>query len=403
MEADKALSVSEITELIKGMLEGAFPTVLIEGEISNWRPSSAGHCYFALKDREAVIQVVMFKSRASRLRFAPSDGVKVRARGAISVYAQRGNYQIICEDMELAGSGDILAMLEERKRRLAAEGLFDEGRKRPLPRFPERIGVVTSPTGAAIRDIVSVARRRNPSVGVLVLPALVQGEGAAASIVARIEEANEWGLCDLLIVGRGGGSLEDLLPFSDESVVRAVAASRIPVISAVGHEIDWALSDFAADLRAPTPSAAAELAIPPAEELLGFIETLSESMGDALRSKVDRLRIRLGQDPLELLESRFRQKWQPLLLRLDDAKEGMIASLKERIGGARHRVDLALRSVEASSPGETLRRGYAVVRRSSGGPALLGAAGLARGDGLKITFSEGLALARFEEAVDEEV
>ncbi|GHU45214.1 hypothetical protein FACS1894190_17300 [Spirochaetia bacterium] len=256
---EKKYSVSEITELIKQKLENGFGAVYIEGEISNCRPSSTGHLYFTLKDNAAAISAVMFKGSLRGLGFKPADGALVRVSGRISVYAQRGSYQIICETMEVAGSGDILAMLEKRKQLLAAEGLFAESRKKPLPAFPETVAVVSSPTGAAVRDIINVLGRRSSGLKVIILPAPVQGTQAAAFISRRIEQANMWKLADVLIVGRGGGSLEDLLPFSEECVVRAVAASAIPVVSAVGHEIDWALCDFAADLRAPTPSAAAEL------------------------------------------------------------------------------------------------------------------------------------------------
>ena len=247
-------SVSQITDLIKEILETSFRSIMIEGEISNWRPSAAGHIYFTLKDNNAQIKAVIFRGAAMKLAFRPKDGDKVRCTGNLSVYAPQGNYQIIVNTMEMAGAGNILQMLEERKRKLAAEGLFDENRKKPLPLYPRTIGVVTSPTGAAIRDILNVTKRRNPGMNIIVLPAIVQGDGAAQTICKMIEIANFYQLCDVLIVGRGGGSLEDLLPFSEESVVRAVAASEIPVISAVGHEIDWALCDYSADRNGSSAS-----------------------------------------------------------------------------------------------------------------------------------------------------
>lgn len=259
----KVLTVSQLTKLIKSHLESRFPAVEVEGEISNFRPSSTGHYYFTLKDKGAMISAVMFKNRLGTLRFIPADGQLVRVRGRISLYELRGSYQIICESMERAGEGEILAMLEERKRHLAAEGLFDAGRKKPLPLFPKRIGVVTSPTGAALKDILRVTRRRNPGLDIVVIPTAVQGEEAGAKIAAQIRAAAGVPGLDLLIIGRGGGSLEDLLPFSDEEVVRAVAECPLPTLSAVGHEIDTALSDYAADGAAPTPSAAAELVSPP--------------------------------------------------------------------------------------------------------------------------------------------
>ncbi|HPO03165.1 MAG TPA: exodeoxyribonuclease VII large subunit, partial [Treponemataceae bacterium] len=273
MNGERPVKISEITAIIKEILEGSFPSVLLEGEISNYRPSSTGHLYFTLKDDSSSISAVMFKGRSRQLAFVPRDGMLVRAKGSISVYEARGTYQIIIDSMEQAGTGDILRLLEERKQRLAREGLFDEKRKRPIPFFPERIAVITSPTGAAVRDIVQILRRRNPAIHIVILPASVQGSEAPESLARQIETANRFAMADLIIIGRGGGSLEDLLPFSDESVVRSIAASKIPVISAVGHETDWSLSDLAADVRAPTPSAAAELASPLAEDILDTIRT----------------------------------------------------------------------------------------------------------------------------------
>lgn len=234
---DNVFTVSELTSNIKDLLEGRFSHITLEGEISNCKPASTGHLYFYLKDENALISAVMFKGRMRTLNFTPADGTLVRARGSISVYPPRGNYQIIVESMELAGTGNILLMLEERKRRLVAEGLFDQDKKRPLPYFPQRVAVVTSPTGAALRDILQIMRRRNPKISVTVLPCQVQGADAAPAIANMIKVANVHNMADVLIVSRGGGSLEDLLPFSEEVVVRAVAESQIPVVSAVGHEI----------------------------------------------------------------------------------------------------------------------------------------------------------------------
>ena len=255
---DNALTVSQLTELIKTMLESSFQNIILKGEISNYKPSSSGHLYFSLKDSDSQISAVMFRGAASALNFIPKDGMLVQVRGKITVYGPRGNYQIQVSSMIEAGAGNIMEMIEMRKRKLAAEGLFDSARKRTVPFFPKTVGVVTSPNGAALRDILNIRRRRNDKVSVIVFPAIVQGENAADTIEYMIKVANKYNMCDVLIVGRGGGSLEDLLPFSEEKVVRAIAKSKIPVISAVGHEIDWALSDFAADVRAPTPSAAAE-------------------------------------------------------------------------------------------------------------------------------------------------
>ncbi|GHV50676.1 exodeoxyribonuclease 7 large subunit [Spirochaetia bacterium] len=392
METPK-LTVSELTDLIRRTLEGSFPDVIVEGELSNYRPSGAGHLYFTLKDSGAVLSAVMFKNRSRFLNFEPKDGMLLRVKGNISVYPQRGNYQIICEEMELAGAGDILAMLEKRKRQLAAEGLFDESRKRPIPRFPETIGVVSSPTGAAVRDILNILRRRAGGVRVIILPALVQGNEAAAQIARRIEQANQWQLADVLIVGRGGGSLEDLLPFSEESVVRAVAASVIPVVSAVGHEIDWALSDFAADLRAPTPSAAAELVSENRAAVLETIRDLGEDLARGMKGKIERARLLAKPFSLEDLEYRFRSILQPRLVRFDDAKEALLASFTERAAELRRRLELARTALEAGSPLSILERGFSVTVNQRTGKVVRRAAEVKAGDQLSIRPLEGLIAA----------
>ena len=255
----RCYKVSEITKCIKDYLEGEYYSIQIEGEVSGFKPSSSGHYYFTLKDSSAAISAVLFSRSVKNAGYLPKDGDLVVVTGSVTVYAKSGNYQIVCSAIEKAGQGDIFAELEKRKQRLAAEGLFDPAKKRPIPPYPKRIGVVTSPNGAAIRDILRVLKRRNNTIDLVILPAPVQGDEAAPIIAAQIRRANMFRLCDVLLVSRGGGAPEDLLPFSEEEVVRAVAASEIPTISAVGHEIDVVLTDFAADLRAPTPSAAAEV------------------------------------------------------------------------------------------------------------------------------------------------
>jgi exodeoxyribonuclease VII large subunit len=397
MAEERKYTVSELTGLIRSTLEGAFPRLLVEGEISNCRPASSGHLYFTLKDSDAVIQAVMFRGRLRTVRFEPRDGMLVRVRGNISVYPQRGNYQIICEEMELAGAGDILAMLEKRKRQLAAEGLFDAGRKRPVPRFPAVVGVVSSPTGAAVRDILNILGRRAAGLRVIILPTLVQGGEAAEGIARRIEQANRWKLADVLIVGRGGGSLEDLLPFSEERVVRAVAASRIPVVSAVGHEIDWALCDYAADLRAPTPSAAAELVSENREAVLAGIREKTEELGRIIRARIERMRLLTRPFSSDELEYRFRGILQPRLVRFDDAKEELLAALRDRAAGLRDRIRLARRGLEAASPLAILERGFSVTVNRRTGQVVRRAAEVRPGDRLSIRPLEGLIDAVAEE------
>lgn len=358
---DKVYSVKEITAKIKGLLESGFGTITVEGEISNFRPSSTGHFYFTLKDEKAAISAVMFKGRSRFLGFVPKDGMTVQVSGALSVYEQRGAYQIVIDKMTLAGEGDILRLLEERKQRLAQEGLFDSARKKSIPAFPEKIAVITSPTGAAVRDIINVASRRNAKITVTVLPAAVQGEEAAEALTKQLKIADTHALGDVIILGRGGGSLEDLLPFSDEGLVRAVAACKTPVISAVGHEIDWALSDYAADLRAPTPSAAAELAVPLLEDTVFALDGHKQDMLSAIEDKIERIKIMLHSFKPEALELRFRSIQQPLLLRFDDAKEEILNGMKDRLKDFRHRLDILTRTLEGADPQGILNRGYSIV------------------------------------------
>lgn len=381
-------SVSQITDLIKEILETSFRNIIIEGEISNWRPSAAGHIYFTLKDNNAQIKAVIFRGAAMKLNFRPKDGDKVRCTGNLSVYAPQGNYQIIVNTMEMAGAGNILQMLEERKRKLAAEGLFDESRKKKLPQFPRTIGVVTSPTGAAIRDILNVSKRRNPGINITVLPAIVQGELAAPTICKMIEIANFYQLCDILIVGRGGGSLEDLLPFSEESVVRAVAQSEIPVISAVGHEIDWALCDFAADYRAPTPSAAAEMAVPLLSDIHQKLYDYKEDLYSEISRKLKEARLTIRGFNPESLEIRFRNIQQPLLNRFAAARENLPKNIQDKIKDLRIRLQNSRTVLENASPQTIFDRGYSMVTDENG-KIVRDAASLKTDDKIFITPAHG--------------
>ena len=385
---DIVFSVSQITDLIKEILETSFRTITIEGEISNWRPSAAGHIYFTLKDNAAQIKAVIFRGAAMKLNFRPKDGDKVRCTGSLSVYAPQGNYQIIVNTMEIAGAGNILQMLEERKRKLAAEGLFDDSRKKALPAMPKTIGVVTSPTGAAIRDILNVTKRRNPGMNIIVLPAIVQGEGAAQTICKMIEIANFYELCDVLIVGRGGGSLEDLLPFSEESVVRAVAASKIPTISAVGHEIDWAICDYAADRRAPTPSAAAEMAVPLLADIQQNLAAYKDNFYNIIKQRTEKTRLMVRAFNPESLEVRFRNIQQPLLNRFAAAREALPQNLQDKIRDLRVRLAQNKTILENASPQTIFDRGYSMVTGPDG-KVVRDAAALNVGDKLVITPARG--------------
>jgi exodeoxyribonuclease VII large subunit len=395
--AERIYSVSEITQLIKGTLEGEFPRVTVQGEISNFRPSSTGHWYFSLKDTEAMLSIVMFRGRLDTVRFVPEDGMLVKASGGISVYARRGNYQLICDSLVRAGAGEILAALEELKRRLAAEGLFDVSRKRPLPLFPSRVAVVTSPTGAAVRDILRVLRRRSAGIDVVVVPTPVQGEGADERIAHAIEIAGRLGLGDVIIVGRGGGSLEDLIPFSSERVVRAIAASPIPVISAVGHETDVTLSDLAADVRAPTPSAAAEIVASSRDELLGRVAGIRSLLEASLTQRLQRVRLLLDQFAPASLERTVRIYLQPMELRTEDAREDLVRGIRDGVVSRRHRLELASREVGSYSPLAVLERGYAVVTRERTGRVVVSSADVEKGDALAIRIARGRIRAAVEE------
>lgn len=381
-------SVSQITSLIKEILETSFRTITIEGEISNWRPSSSGHIYFTLKDNVSQIKAVIFRSAAYKLSFSPKDGDKVRCTGNLTVYAAQGNYQIVVSKMEPAGTGNILQMLEERKQKLAAEGLFDSEKKRPLPLFPQTIGVVTSPTGAAIRDILNIAKRRNPKINIIVLPAIVQGDGAAQTIIRMIEIANFYKLCDILIVGRGGGSLEDLLPFSEENVVRAVSSSNIPVISAVGHEIDWALCDYAADFRAPTPSAAAEMAIPVLEDIKIELQDYKEDLYNNINRIVKNTRLLIKSFNPDSLEIKFRNIQQPLLNRFENAKINLFENIKNKIKDYRNIISNSKTILENASPQTILDRGYSMVTDKKGN-VIRNENQVSAGDEIKITLAKG--------------
>ncbi len=398
---EKIYHVSDLTYLVKEILESSLPVVTVEGELSNFRPSSTGHWYFSLKDESAMISCVMFKGNRASTRFIPADGQKVIVKGKLSVYAKRGTYQIICSSMEKSGEGTILAMLERRKRKLAESGYFDEERKKPLPSFPSRIVVVTSPTGAALRDILHVLERRNSGVDVVILPAPVQGDAAGTEIAAQIRRANMLHLGDVIITGRGGGSLEDLLPFSDEEVVRAIYESEIPVISAVGHEIDTSLSDLASDRRAPTPSAAAEIVSESRLQLIEQVERYWRELSEGLSAKIERIHVLLERFTPENLENSFFQILQPVLMRLDDNKENLIASLNNFILEQKHRVELLKTEMATYSPMELMKKGYSIVTCKNTGATVTSSHQVERNGTVTIRFYSGSAEAAIEEIIHE--
>lgn len=360
--SDTILTISQLTRRIKSLLENDLGTVWLSGEISNWKMASSGHAYFTLKDENSQIDAVMFKGKLSRLKFAPEGGLEVLAHGEITVYERRGAYQIIISDMQPKGLGALQLAFEKLKQKLSAEGLFDEIHKQPLPLLPRKIGVVTSPTGAAIRDILNVLTRRFGGIHVIIYPARVQGDGAAPEIAAGIRALDAWGV-DVMIVGRGGGSLEDLWPFNEEVVVRAIYAAKTPIISAVGHEVDFSLSDFAADLRAPTPSAAAELVVKEQAALGDQVARLRKRLGQALDRRLTEVRHRVRmakssyimQRPEELVRQR-RQTSDEFRMRLEDR-------MADQIADARRRVDRAARSLALLSPKIQLERASERLKR----------------------------------------
>ena len=356
------LSVAELTKAIKGELEEQFANVWVEGEISNLATPRSGHMYFTLKDEKAQVRGVIFKFAGRRLNFLPENGMKVLVRGSLSVYEPRGEYQIIINYAEPRGAGALQAAFEQLKARLNEEGLFDNTHKKPLPLLPKKIGVVTSATGAAIRDILQVINRRFANVHVLVAPVLVQGADAPQAIVKAIEMCNQLPDLDVLIVGRGGGSLEDLWAFNDELVARSIFASKIPVISAVGHEVDFTIADFVADLRAPTPSAAAELVVQNKENLVHTLNVLGSRLKNAQLNKLARLKERLQQYQHRLQDPR--KGIRELQQRVDDVQHRLMLAWQALLEKKRARCGTAIAKLESLSPLSLLARGYAICRHA---------------------------------------
>ena len=387
-----ALTVGQLTGHIKSLLEGDIGSVTVRGEISNWKPASSGHIYFSLKDSEAMISAAFFRGAASRMKAAGAmrdaikDGSEVICRGKISVYAPRGSYQIIVESLEPVGAGSLQAQFEALKKKLHAEGLFDPDRKRALPLLPTRIVVITSPTGAAIRDVLSVLKRRFAGVQVLVIPALVQGASAAGELVKALRTANEHKLGDVILLTRGGGSLEDLWSFNDEELAREIYNSNIPVVSAVGHEVDFTIADFVADLRAPTPSAAAELLVRESQALVEAVEDFRLRLGRAARQEISQARLML-QSAVSALKNP-RERINDLRLRFDDWSERLESTLQNTLERRREKVERLEGSLKALSPLRVLERGYAIAFAADG-KALRSVAQLPAGAAFSLRLHDG--------------
>jgi exodeoxyribonuclease VII large subunit len=443
-QAREVLTPSQLNTLARDLLEGSFPLIWVEGELSGVTRPGSGHLYFCLKDARAQVRCAMFKPKSTWLKFIPREGMRVLARGRLTLYEARGEYQLVLDHMEEAGEGALRRAFEELRAKLTAEGLFESARKRPLPAHPRRLGVLTSPSGAAVRDVLSVLARRYPLLHVDILPVLVQGASAAAQITSMLRRASASGRYDVLLLTRGGGSLEDLWPFNDEQLTRAIVASAVPVISAVGHETDFSLADFAADLRAPTPSAAAELLAPSQDDLARRLRTLDARIRNhqrqqlrAAMQRADRAALRLQalrpQARLQLLRRRqedglrrLTAAWQQRIaadrarLRHADAvlraahPQRRLSRLRERLAAVASRPQAAIgrrlandamrlrglaRSLQAVSPLATVARGYAILQQPDG-RVVRSVADAATGDVLDARLGDGSLRVRVEPGRD---
>lgn len=431
--ARDVLTPSQLNTLARDLLEGAFPLIWVEGELGNVTRPASGHLYFTLKDERAQVRAAMFKPKSQWLKFVPREGLRVLARGRLTLYEARGDYQLVIDHLEEAGEGALRRAFEQLRARLAAEGLFDAGRKRPLPAHVQRLGVITSPTGAAVRDVLSVLQRRFPLLQVDVLPVQVQGEAAPAQIVEMLQRAARSGRYDVLLIARGGGSLEDLWAFNDERLARAIAASPVPVVSAIGHETDFTLADFAADLRAPTPSVAAELLVPDRRDLLTRVQGLQRRFATLQAHRLRQAMQRADRAALRLHALRPQARLQMLRRRQEDAARRLhtlwrdqqarrhaalrhanavlrahapqrrLEQLRERLQALASRPQAAVaralqrdalrlrglaRSLEAVSPLATVARGYALVTREDG-TLVRSVAQVQPGDKVKAQLTDG--------------
>lgn len=394
------LTVSELTGYIKQLVDNdrLLSHVWVVGEISNYKAHTSGHMYFSLKDQNAVIKAVMFKTQNSRLKFRPEEGMRVIVRGYVSVYPPTGAYQLYVDDMQPDGTGALYLAFEQLKNRLEAQGFFDASRKKPIPRLPKAIGVITSPTGAVIRDITHILNRRYPNARVIIYGSAVQGAEAPPQLIKGIQCFNRLKNVDVIILARGGGSLEDLWPFNDEGLARAILASEIPIISAVGHETDYSISDFVADLRAPTPSAAAEMVMPEKEALKQELKSLEHRLPVALTHRLNNERERL----LRLQNSRSLQRPLEMVnqkrLRLDMLEQLLVQHSRNRVERTRASLQLAAGKLNALSPLTVLSRGYSVVHNLKG-EVIKSSKNLKPGDLLQVTVKEG----RFEVSYTREI
>lgn len=394
--AAPVLTVSQLTSCVREVLDAALANCWVVGEISNFRVPPSGHCYFILKDRRSQIAAVMFRSASQTLTFRPQDGMEVVVRGRIGLYEARGDLQLYVDWMEPRGQGAQQLALEQLKQRLAAEGLFASERKRPLPVYPRAVGIATAATGAAVHDLLRILRDRWPSQRVILRPVRVQGAGASGDIVAAIQELNEVPSIDVIIVGRGGGSVEDLWAFNEERVARAIAGSRIPVVSAVGHEVDVTVADLVADCRAPTPTAAAALVVPDHRQVAVDVDDATRALVSALGRRVQRERERVAGLQRHIREPR--QVLASLRLRVDELGDRSQRALAATLRLARQQLRGTAEQMHALSPLAVLQRGYSITRRQDDGSVVRDAAIVPAGTAVRLAFARGWALARVSES-----
>ena len=396
-------SVSEITNLLKRLIDQQpeFQNVWVQGEVSNYSMSGAGHVYFTLKENNHQISVAIFRSNASRIKFLPKDGEEVIVQGQLSLYSARGQYQIVGQNVEPVGIGALQRAYEALKQRLADEGLFDAHHKKALPRFPRKIGVVTSATGAAFQDICQQLYKRYPLTEVLLYPTLVQGDGAAEGIAYALQVMNQRDDIDVLIVGRGGGSIEDLWAFNEERVARAIFASRIPVVSAVGHETDVTIADWVADHRSPTPSAAVEHIVPDQDELFAQLDGFEARLHTTIQSQLDGQKKRIQELETRLAPERRRDAIHQLHQTVDNLDAACRNAVRRNLTDSENRLHTLAQRLNALSPLATLKRGYSISRKTDGA-VLTAAEQVSVGDKIEVQLARGHLACRIEEFLDED-
>ncbi len=395
-------SVSEITNLLKRLIDKQpeFQNVWVQGEVSNYSRSGAGHVYFTLKEDNYQISVAIFRSHATRLKFSPKDGEEIIVQGQLSLYSTRGQYQIVGRNVEPVGIGALQRAYEELKQQLTNEGLFDDSHKKPLPKFPRKIGVVTSPTGAAIQDILQQLRKRYPLAEVLLHPTLVQGDGASQGISRALQVMNQRDDIDVLIVGRGGGSIEDLWAFNEERVARAIFDSRIPVVSAVGHETDFTIADWVADYRAPTPSAAVEHIVPDQNELFAQLDGLDTWLRTTIQNRLNRDQTQLQELKTRLSPTQRKDAIYQLYQRVDTLDLACRSGVGRKLADNENRLHALAQHLNALSPLATLKRGYSITRKTDG-EVLTDTEQVSVGDKIEVQLSRGHLTCCIEERLDE--